>query len=100
MLSDEAGRPLGDINLIGVLPTWRGRGIGRALLQWGVAELRARGAARIELSVEAANERATGLYRAHGFRLAGLRRGYYRDTGEDALIMEWRGRGAARAART
>ncbi len=67
MLSDEAGRPLGDINLIGVLPKWRGRGIGRALLQWGVAELRSRGAARIELSVEAANERATGLYRAHGF---------------------------------
>ena len=33
---------------------------------------------------------AQWLYRAHGFRLAGLRRGYYRDNGEDALVLEWR----------
>lgn len=62
-----AGERVGDIGLLGVVPAWRGRGLGRTLLRWGVATLRARGAGRIELSVEAANERATGLYRAHGF---------------------------------
>lgn len=58
---------LGEVSLIGVLPAWRGRGLGRELLRWGVTDLRARGAGRIVLAVEAANERATGLYRAHGF---------------------------------
>lgn len=59
---------LGEVGLIGVLPAWRGRGLGRELLRWGVAELRTRGAGRIVLAVEAANELATRLYRSHGFR--------------------------------
>jgi ribosomal protein S18 acetylase RimI-like enzyme len=50
-----------------VLPRWRGRGLGRELLRWGIALCRARGAERIELSVEALNERALGLYRTDGF---------------------------------
>lgn len=57
----------GWIGLIGVLPRWRGRGLGRELLRWGIALCRARGAERIELSVEALNERALGLYRTDGF---------------------------------
>jgi mycothiol synthase len=64
------GERFGDVGLIGVLPAWRRRGLGRELLRWGVTSLRARGAGRIELSVEAANERATALYRAHGFEPA------------------------------
>jgi mycothiol synthase len=59
--------PIGDVRLIGVLPAWRGRGLGRELLRCCVTDLRDRGAGRIELSVEAANDRATALYRAHGF---------------------------------
>ena len=59
--------PVGDVRLIGVLPEWRGRGLGRELLRWAVAELRVRGAGRIQLSVEAENERALGLYRRAGF---------------------------------
>jgi mycothiol synthase len=62
-----AGERTGDVGLIGVVPAWRRRGLGRELLRWGVTELRGRGAGRIELSVEAANDRATALYRAHGF---------------------------------
>lgn len=65
--TEETGAMTGDVGLIGVLPAWRGRGLGRELLRWGVTDLRRRGADRIELSVEAANDRATGLYRAHGF---------------------------------
>jgi mycothiol synthase len=64
------GERVGDVGLIGVLPAWRRRGLGRELLRWGVTTLRARGAGPIELSVEAANERATTLYRAHGFEPA------------------------------
>ena len=65
--ADAVGTRRGDVALIGVLPAWRGRGLGRELLRWSVSELRRRGADRVELSVEAANERATSLYRAHGF---------------------------------
>ncbi|HEX7492367.1 MAG TPA: GNAT family N-acetyltransferase [Candidatus Limnocylindrales bacterium] len=59
--------PVGDIRLVGVLPPWRGRGLGRELLRWGVADLRRRGAGRIQLSVEAENGLALGLYRRTGF---------------------------------
>lgn len=65
-----AGERVGDVGLLGVLPAWRGRGLGQALLRWSVTTLRERGAGRIELSVEAENDRATGLYRAHGFEPA------------------------------
>ena len=51
---------------------------------------RALGCEALSLEVRVSNFAAQGLYRAHGFRLAGSRRGYYRDTGEDALVMEWR----------
>ena len=61
------GERTGDVGLIGVLPAWRRRGLGRELLRWGVGALRDRGVGLIEISVEAANDRATALYRAHGF---------------------------------
>jgi mycothiol synthase len=68
--ADEAGVPTGSVGLVGVVPAWRGRGLGRELLRWAVGELRRRGIERIDLSVEAENEAATRLYRAHGFRPA------------------------------
>ena len=48
------------------------------------------GVARLGLEVRVSNFAAQALYRAHGFRVSGLRKSYYRDTGEDALMMEWR----------
>jgi ribosomal protein S18 acetylase RimI-like enzyme len=68
--SGETGGTTGSIGLVGVVPAWRGRGLGRGLLRWAVGELRRRGIERIDLSVEAENEAATQLYRAHGFRPA------------------------------
>jgi mycothiol synthase len=65
-----AGQRIGEVGLIGVLPAWRGLGLGRELLRWCVTTLRDRGAGLLELSVEADNERATALYRAHGFEPA------------------------------
>jgi mycothiol synthase len=64
---DGESPPVGYVNTIGVLPAWRGRGLGRELLRWSIGYLRGRGAGLIELSVEAANDRATELYRRHGF---------------------------------
>lgn len=64
---DEAD-PYGEVKLIGVLPPWRGRGLGRALLRWGVRRLQGRGVPTISLAVSAANEHALRLYEAHGFR--------------------------------
>jgi mycothiol synthase len=66
----SGGARVGEVRLVGVVPKWRGHGLGRELLRWGVAELRARGAGRIQLTVEAANELALGLYRRTGFEPA------------------------------
>lgn len=72
---------------IAVRPENRGRGIGRLLLRDCIrkgAGLRSR---RIFLEVRPGNEPALALYRSEGFRFAGIRRGYYTDTGEDALVL-------------
>ena len=62
------GERTGDVGLIGVLPAWRRRGLGpRAAALGRDARCGTRGVGLIELSVEAANDRATALYRAHGF---------------------------------
>jgi ribosomal-protein-alanine N-acetyltransferase len=45
--------------------------------------------ARYTLEVRRSNRLAIGLYEREGFRAAGLRRRYYQDNGEDALVM-WR----------
>ena len=54
-LPGDDGRQRGEIGIVGLLPEWRGRGLGRQLLRWGVEHLRAAGYDEIELSVEARN---------------------------------------------
>ena len=80
-------------------PEERRRGVARRLLEDLLERAGSLGIHSLVLEVRVSNFAAQALYRAHGFRLAGLRRGYYRDTGEDALIMEWRARAAGGAAR-
>jgi ribosomal-protein-alanine N-acetyltransferase len=73
---------------IAVEPDLRRRGIASALL----AELYTRAgdaSAQFTLEVRRSNQAAIELYQRDGFRIAGLRRRYYQDNGEDALIM-WR----------
>ena len=62
--------PYGEVKLIGVLPPWRGRGLGRSLLRWGVRHLQDRDVPTISLAVSAGNEHALRMYEAHGFRRA------------------------------
>jgi ribosomal-protein-alanine N-acetyltransferase len=73
---------------VAVDPDLRRQGIARALL----AELYDRvgdPGAQFTLEVRRSNRAAIELYERDGFRTAGLRRRYYQDNGEDALIM-WR----------
>jgi [ribosomal protein S18]-alanine N-acetyltransferase len=66
----------------------RRRGIGMVLLQQGLTTAWARGARRVTLEVRPSNTSALAFYRACGFAVAGVRRGYYPETGEDALVMQ------------
>jgi [ribosomal protein S18]-alanine N-acetyltransferase len=73
---------------IAVHPARRGRGIGRALLSECIRRAAGAGASRVFLEVRAGNEAAQRLYRSMGFEFRGIRKGYYTDTGEDAVIFD------------
>ena len=77
------------INNLAMRPTFRGRGIGTALLHHVLAEARNLGARRATLEVRASNDGARRLYDRLGFYVAGTRRNYYSHPVEDALIL-WR----------
>jgi ribosomal-protein-alanine N-acetyltransferase len=73
---------------VAVAPERRRVGIATALLA-ALLERIDEAEPRITLEVRASNIGAIALYERHGFRGAGLRRRYYQDNGEDAVIM-WR----------
>jgi ribosomal-protein-alanine N-acetyltransferase len=75
---------------LAVHPAWRGEGVGRQLLGTLLAHHRTTGARRAFLEVRPANAEARRLYAGLGFKEVGRRRGYYVDTGEDALLLEAR----------
>jgi ribosomal-protein-alanine N-acetyltransferase len=77
------------INNIAMRPGFRAQGIGTALLRQALAEGRQLGARRATLEVRASNEGARRLYERMGFYVAGVRRNYYSEPVEDALIL-WR----------
>ena len=72
---------------IAVAGQYHGRGYGRLLMNRAVAVAREAGMASILLEVRPTNEVAVGLYERTGFRTIGVRKGYYVDTREDALVM-------------
>ena len=76
------------ITNIAVHPTARRRGIGRGLLGSVLEDARRRSMRLLVLEVRPSNVEARALYDSFGFRVVGRRRGYYYDTGEDALVME------------
>jgi ribosomal-protein-alanine N-acetyltransferase len=76
-----------DLESIVVAEEFRRRGIGTALLDAVVAWSRERGGLHLELEVRVSNHPAIALYERHGFVRDGVRRGYYRDPEEDALLM-------------
>ncbi|HKB25665.1 MAG TPA: ribosomal protein S18-alanine N-acetyltransferase [Methylomirabilota bacterium] len=76
------------ITNIAVHPTRRRQGVGRVLLQGVLEDARERRLRLVVLEVRPSNTEARTLYEGFGFRVIGRRRGYYYDTGEDALVME------------
>jgi [ribosomal protein S18]-alanine N-acetyltransferase len=76
-----------DIHNIAVHPDFRRQGIGRLLLEQVVAAARRQERLRVTLDVRCSNAVAQSLYFSLGFVARGLRKGYYSDNGEDALVM-------------
>ncbi len=77
----------GHITTIAVDPVWQRNRIGTRMLVALAREARRRGAASLTLEVRVGNEAAQELYRQFGFAPVGIRRGYYVETGEDAIVM-------------
>ena len=82
MILDEA-----HIATIAVAPELRRQGIGQELLSFALENALKEGALTSLLEVRAGNTAALDLYRRFGYEEVGLRRGYYKDNGEDAVLM-------------
>lgn len=77
------------ITNIAVHPEMRRQGVGSFLLGEMIRRAAHRGCRRMTLEVRVSNEAAQVMYHKFGFSPKGVRRGYYTDTREDAIIM-WR----------
>ena len=80
-----------DMMNIAVSPASRRQGVARALIEALVSALRERGSRQLTLEVRASNGPARQLYESLGFLQVGLRKNYYQNPKEDALILrkEW-----------
>lgn len=72
---------------IAVAPEAQGCGIGRKLLERLLLETLNYGAERMFLEVRRNNYRAREMYKSFGFQEAGVRKNYYTNPSEDAVIM-------------
>ena len=75
------------ITNIAVDPDWHGRKVGSRLLLKLITEALARGAHVISLEVRVTNTAAQAMYAKFGFSVVDVRKGYYIETREDALVM-------------
>jgi [ribosomal protein S18]-alanine N-acetyltransferase len=82
IMTDEA-----HITTIATHPSARGRGYGELLVLALIDRAMDLGARWMTLEVRASNEVAQALYRKYTFKEMGVRRRYYSDNGEDALVM-------------
>ena len=78
-----------EILSVAIAEWWRGRGIGRRLLDLHLRRLAGLGVRTVFLEVDEDNQPARQLYRKYDFKERRLRRHYY-GPGEDAIIMELR----------
>lgn len=84
-----SGADEGEILNLSVASRSRRQGLGRALIEAMLAELRTLGARTVYLEVRESNAPARALYQALGFQEIGRRRGYYRAPTEDAVLLKW-----------
>lgn len=81
----DGGEPEAEVHTIAVETSWRGRGLGRRLLDTLLAIADTHGGP-VHLEVRTDNDAAVELYRHSGFRVVGTRRRYYH-SGADAYTM-------------
>jgi len=75
------------VTTLGVDESWQNQRIATRVMLVLARQAAARGAKNMTLEVRAGNEPAVTLYRRFGMAPAGIRKNYYADIGEDALIM-------------
>jgi ribosomal-protein-alanine N-acetyltransferase len=79
--------PEAEIYRIAVREDRRQRGVGYRLLSYGLKTERGSGVETVFLEVRSRNTAARALYKAYGFAEAGVRKGYYKNPTDDAIIM-------------
>ncbi|WP_026565263.1 ribosomal protein S18-alanine N-acetyltransferase [Bacillus sp. UNC41MFS5] len=72
---------------VAILPEFRGRNLGEAILRKMMSVAREMGAKTMTLEVRVTNHVAQSLYRKLGFQNGGIRKNYYSDNQEDGLVM-------------
>lgn len=72
---------------VAILPEFRGRNLGETMLRKLMSVSREMGAKSMTLEVRVTNHVAQSLYRKLGFQNGGIRKNYYSDNQEDALVM-------------
>lgn len=77
----------GHITNVAVHPEFRRNGIGAKLIEGLILIARKENIERMTLEVRKSNIPARELYLKFGFKVEGIRKGYYADNGEDAIIM-------------
>lgn len=77
----------GHVTNIAVDEEYRGKGIGSKILEGLIQICRERNMTAMTLEVRKSNVVAQSLYRKYGFKEYGIRKGYYQDNNEDAIIM-------------
>ena len=75
------------VTTIAVDPAWHRHKIATRMLAHLAREAIRRGARNLTLEVRVSNHGAQALYREFGFKPAGIRKNYYQETNEDALVM-------------
>ena len=75
------------ITNIAVHPNYRKQGIGSSLLEEFLKYCKSQGCIAYTLEVRNSNKAARTLYEKYNFKQEGVRKGYYEDTKEDAIIM-------------
>ena len=79
----------GELGNVAVHEKYRGKGIGRQLVQAVIDRADDRGVREIFLEVRQSNTQAQELYKTFGFVEVGRRRNYYLEPLEDALVMKF-----------
>lgn len=82
-------KPEADISNVCVKDSYRHRGIASRLLEYMIDTALGEGVNAFTLEVRCKNENAIGLYKKVGFKEEGVRKNFYTNPQDDALIM-WR----------